>query len=242
MKITRIGTIYQLAFMPRFFPVNTYLVEEDNSLTLVDAALPYSYKGILKAAQIIGKPIERILLTHAHSDHIGALEKLKENLPNVKIYISNRDDRLLRGDVSLDIGELNTPIKGGVPKKIKVHADVLLYDGDRVGSLLAISSPGHTPGLMAFLDTRNNALMVGDAFQTRAGIAVAGDLKLMFPFPAIATWNKQAALESAVKMIEYKPSLLATGHGAMIRNPVEDMKYAISEAQRKLDSLSERGN
>lgn len=32
MKMTRIGTLYQLAFMPRLFPVNCYLVEEEKEL------------------------------------------------------------------------------------------------------------------------------------------------------------------------------------------------------------------
>ncbi|MDF9759172.1 glyoxylase-like metal-dependent hydrolase (beta-lactamase superfamily II) [Peribacillus simplex] len=59
MKMTKVGTVFQLSFMPRVFPVNCYLVEEENSLTLVDAALPYSGKSIMKAAQIIGKPITR---------------------------------------------------------------------------------------------------------------------------------------------------------------------------------------
>ncbi|MES9793628.1 MBL fold metallo-hydrolase, partial [Priestia megaterium] len=38
--------LYQLTFLPRFFPVNCYLVEEKDSLTLIDAALPYSASGI----------------------------------------------------------------------------------------------------------------------------------------------------------------------------------------------------
>lgn len=240
MKITKIENIYQLAFLPNFFPVNAYFVEEEESLTLIDAALPYSYKGILKAAEIIGKPIEHILLTHAHADHIGALEILRELLPDAKICISKRDNRLLMGDLSLDAGELNTPIKGGVPKDNKVKADVLLSDGDSIGSLLAISAPGHTPGLMVYMDTRNSALIVGDAFQARGGIAVAGHLKPLFPFPALATWNKQAAIDSAVRLVGYKPSLLACGHGAMIKNPSEKMMAAIKEAQRALNSSNER--
>jgi glyoxylase-like metal-dependent hydrolase (beta-lactamase superfamily II) len=168
------------------------------------------------------------------------LEKLRELLPDAKICISKRDNRLLMGDLSLDADEPNTPIRGGVPKNNKVKADILLSDGDRIGSLLAISAPGHTPGLMVYLDTRNNALIVGDAFQARGGIAVAGHLNPLFPFPALATWNKQSAIDSAVRMVNYKPTLLACGHGAMIKNPAEKMKHAIMEAQKKLDSSSER--
>lgn len=144
MRIIREKTVYQLTFLPRFFPVNCYFVEEDDGLTLVGAALFYSSKGILHAAGKIGKPITRILLTHAHEDHVGALDGLKQVLPDVPVHISNRDARLLAGDRSLDPNEPNTPIRGGVPKKLKTRADVLLQEGNRIGSLLAVAAPGHT--------------------------------------------------------------------------------------------------
>ena len=87
-----------------------------SGLTLIDAALPYSAKGILQTAEKIGKPITKIVLTHAHDDHIGALDALKEVLPHVPVYISKRDGKLLEGDTTLQKDEPNTPIKGGVPK------------------------------------------------------------------------------------------------------------------------------
>lgn len=234
MRIIREQTVYQLTFMPRFFPVNCYLVEENDELTLVDAALPYSVKGILRAAGKIGKPVTRIVLTHAHDDHVGALDALKQELPHVPVHISNRDAKLLAGDRNLYPDEADTPIRGGVPQKVKTRADVLLQDGDRIGSLLAIAAPGHTPGSTAFLDIRNRALIVGDAFQTRGGIAVAGQLRPIFPFPAMATWHKQTALESARKLREARPELLAAGHGRMINKPLPAIDRAIAEAERNL--------
>ncbi|MDE3838949.1 hypothetical protein C0966_06115 [Bacillus methanolicus] len=236
MKVTKENTVYQLTFLPGLFPVNCYLVEEEEDLTLIDAALPFSVKGILKTAALIGKPIARILLTHAHEDHVGALDGLKNALPNAKVYISKRDARLLAGDKSLDPAEPNTPIRGGIPQKLKTtHADVLLENGDQIGSLLAISSPGHTPGSMAFSDTRNNSLIAGDAFQTKGGIAVAGKIQPLFPFPAMGTWNKMVSLESARKLLKLQPTLLATGHGRMIVHPGEAMKKAITEAEKSFN-------
>jgi glyoxylase-like metal-dependent hydrolase (beta-lactamase superfamily II) len=234
MRIIHKQSVYQLTFLPRFFPVNCYLVEEEDDLTLIDAALPYSSKGIMQAARQIGKPIARIVLTHAHGDHVGALDALKQELPEVPVYISTRDARLLSGDISLDAEEPQTPIRGSVPKKVKTRADVCLEDGDRIGSLVAISTPGHTPGSMSFLDTRNQALIAGDALQIRGGIAVSGQIKPWFPFPAMATWNKQASLESVRKLRDYQPSLLAVGHGSMIVEPKTWMDKAIAEAERNL--------
>lgn len=241
MKITHIGTVYQLTFMPNIFPVNCYFVEEDNGLTLIDAALPYSYKKIIKAAKEIGKDITKILLTHAHDDHVGALDALKKLMPNVPVYISARDARLLHGDSSLEPGEPDTPVRGGVPKNLNTTADILLKHGDKIDSLIAVSVKGHTPGSMAFFDTRSKAVIVGDAFQTRGGIAVAGQYNIWFPFPAMATWNKQLSLDSAKKLREYVPSLLAAGHGPMIKQPLAKIDDAIHKAEKNLQHSEQGG-
>lgn len=237
MRIIREGHLYQLTFLPRFFPVNCYLVEEDDSLTLIDAALPYSAKKILKAAKKINKPITRILLTHAHDDHVGALDKIKQLLPGVPVHISSRDARLMSGDITLDPNEPDTPIRGGVPKNLKTRADILLQNGDQIGSLIAIAAPGHTPGSMAYFDTRSRTLIAGDAFQTRGGMAVTGQLRPLFPFPAMATWNKETALQSAHKLLEYNPSLLAVGHGKMLKQPEKAITHAITKAKLNIEHI-----
>ncbi|ANE46126.1 hypothetical protein SY83_07355 [Paenibacillus swuensis] len=234
MKWTRYGTVSQLTFLPRIFPVNCYLVEEEDGLTLVDCALPYSAKGILATAERIGKPITRIVITHAHDDHVGALDKLKQALPQAPVYIAAREARILSGDTSLDRNEPAAPLRGGLPRGLATRADVLLHDGDRVGSLLTVAAPGHSPGMTAFLDTRNAVLLAGDAYVTRGGIAVSGTLKLGFPFPAWATWHKPTALASARRLLALSPSLLACGHGPMLSAPGAAMERAIMEAERRL--------
>lgn len=231
MKKTTVHQVTQLSFLPRLFPVNVYLVEEADGLTLIDAGMPFSLKGILNAADSLGKPITRILLTHAHGDHVGALDGLKEALPNAEVLISRRDQALLAGSRALEAGEPQTPIKGDVTQKVRTKPDRLLADGDRTGSLLAIASPGHTPGHMAFYDTRSGVLIAGDAFQIRGGMAVSGDTRPLFPFPAMATWNKEAALASARRLADLKPSWLAVGHGRMLEQPAAAMNQAIQRAE-----------
>jgi glyoxylase-like metal-dependent hydrolase (beta-lactamase superfamily II) len=234
MKTTTSGFVHQLTFLPGLFPVNCYLVEEADSLTLVDAALPYSAKGILAAAKRIGKRIERIVLTHPHEDHVGALDALKRALPEAPIYVSERDSRFFDRDLTLLPGEAASPIRGGVPKKLAARPDRHLQEGDAIGSLTAHASPGHTPGSLAFLDERDGTLIAGDAFQTWGRTAVAGTIVPWFPFPAFGTWDAPTAVNSARKLLELTPRTLAVGHGAMLRDPGEAMRLAIREAEARL--------
>jgi hypothetical protein len=85
------------------------------------------------------------------------------------------------------------------------------------------------------LDTRDQSLIAGDAFQTAAGIAVTGVLRVLFPFPAFATWHKPTALQTAHKLRALNPSRLAVGHGSVIENPAALMDKAIAEAQHNFD-------
>lgn len=230
MSLTQHGAnLFQVA---RFGLVNSYLVRESGGLTLVDANLPGSAPALLKAAEQIGLPITRIVLTHAHGDHIGSLDALHAALPNAEVSISARDARLLAGDLSLDAHEAQQPLKGDL-RGVKTRPDRLLQDGDRVGSLRAVSAAGHTPGQLAFLDERDGTLIAGDAFQVAGGLAVAGQLRWLFPFPAVATWDAQLAARSAERLTDLAPSRLAVGHGRVLENPLAAMQRAVREALRR---------
>jgi glyoxylase-like metal-dependent hydrolase (beta-lactamase superfamily II) len=212
------------------FFFNCYLVREDDGFTLVDTCLPGSANGILDAAGKYGLSIVRIVLTHAHVDHVGSLDGLREALPHVEVAITARDARFMAGDHSLDQDEPQTPLKGGYPT-CTTRPTRTLSAGERIGSLEVIPSPGHTPGHAAFLDVRDRTLIAGDAFQTQGGIAVAGTLRLLFPFPAQATWHKPTALESARALRALKPARLAVGHGRVLNEPLAAMDRAIEAAQ-----------
>jgi len=216
MPVTRIS---------RFGLVNAYLVEEDDGLTLIDTMLPRSADAILKAAG--GRKIARIALTHAHGDHIGSLDALAEQLPGVEVLISSRDARLLAKDKTLGPEERDGKLRGGYPGA-KTRPTREVAAGERVGSLEVVASPGHTPGHVAFLDTRDGTLYCGDAYSTLGGVATTAKVNPRFPLPAAATWHRPTALESAKALRALDPSRLAPGHGKVVDSPAREMDAAIA--------------
>ncbi len=234
MRITSYGQyLTQLTQFPVIFPINAYLVREDDGFTLIDTQFSNALK-ILAAAQNLGAPIKRILLTHAHSDHVGSLDALHAALPDAEVMISVRDARFLTGDMSLDPGEPQTKLRGGYVT-VSTRPTRLLSPGDRIGSLEVFASPGHTPGHVAFFDTRDRSLIAGDALQTQGGIAVAGELRILFPVSPFATWNRPLSLQSARALRALNPSRLAVGHGPVLENPAVAMDKAIAEAQSHVE-------
>lgn len=224
-----------LTQLTRLRGFNCFFVREDDGLTLVDTDLAGSAKAILEAAAALGAPIVRIVLTHAHGDHVGSLDELHKLVPNAEVSISARDARFLAGDMRLDPDEPQAKLRGSY-QKVETKPNRLLQPGDRVGSLEAIAAPGHTPGHMAFFDVRDRTLIAGDAFYTIGGVTVANVLRWRFPFPAIATWHGPTAIESARRLRGLNPTQLAVGHGGTVRNPVAAMDAAIREAEQKVKS------
>lgn len=212
-----------------FGAFNVYLVRGEDGMTLIDTGLPGSAVPILQAARGLGEPIVRIGITHAHSDHVGGLDALCAALPAVEVGLGSREARFLEGDMTLFHDEPQVP-----PRAMVTHCQTaparLLEGGVRFGPLLVMDVPGHTPGHIAFYDPREGTLIVGDAMQTAGGVAVAGTLRPLFPFPAMATWHKPTALESARRLRALNPRRLAPGHGPVLENPCAEMDRAIERA------------
>ena len=241
MSITKVGD--HIVQITRMGAMNCFLVrEEDGSVTVVDTDLPGTHSAILTAAKdIFGGPVRRILLTHAHTDHIGSLAALRRALPKVQIMIGERESKLLRGDRSPEPGEPDAPLRGMFPHRSPVAQFDTFRWNDQIGALRAVASPGHTPGHTSFFDERDGSLLAGDAFQTMGGIAVAGIVRWGFPIPAMATWHLPTAMESAKALRALSPSTLLVGHGPAAPEASAAMDNAIGEAQAQTWDRAQAG-
>ncbi len=236
MKITPVGQ-YGLQ-LTRFGLVNCYLVresgstDEPDSFTLIDTGVANSEAAILAAAASAGCPIRRIVLTHAHVDHVGSVDGLAAKLPGVTLAANARSLPLLRkpADKTLLPTEPKDKFGGGLPG-IKTPVTHVLAEGELFGSLRCLPTPGHIPGHVSLLDERDGTLYAGDALVNVGRLSVCGWTPWYFPLPTFVMWSKPLALQSAKELLTYPITRFAAGHGPIREGGIPALQQAISHTQ-----------
>jgi glyoxylase-like metal-dependent hydrolase (beta-lactamase superfamily II) len=198
----------------RYRFVNAYFVLEEDGVTLVDTTMNAAEQLIAAAPG----HIRRIALTHGHGDHVGSLDALKQRLPDVEVLMPELDAQIHAGE--------REKTRGSWPKVTTVP-DVRLQDGDRVGSLEVVATPGHTPGHVSFVDTRDRALIAGDVFTSYGRVETTSRLYWRFPLATTATWDKAQNLASAEKLRALEPTTLYVGHGPVVHDPLAAIDRAL---------------
>ena len=151
--------------------MNCYLVREEDGFTLVDAGLPGGAKDILQACGEGGRAdLKRILLTHGHGDHVGAVDALMTDATRAGTGdFGSRCDGCCGRICRSMPGEPQTKIKGSTPGIRRRCQGRFVTEGELYGSLRCVATPGHTPGHFSFLDERDGTLLAGDALVTVGG-------------------------------------------------------------------------
>jgi glyoxylase-like metal-dependent hydrolase (beta-lactamase superfamily II) len=217
--------------------MNCYLVRESDGFTLIDTTIGGAGNGIIAAACGLNAPILRILLTHAHMDHIGALDELAAKLGSVDVAIGERESLMLPKPPKQNLtplpGEPKCKLKGGFPGA-NTPATHLIEPGELYGSLRCLPTPGHTPGHVSFLDERDGTLYTGDAMVTVGGKPhVPGFGPWFFPLPKFATWDRPTSVAVIERLLTDPPSVaitrLAPGHGPVLEGGAVLIEKALRE-------------
>src|SRR5206468_4255646 len=75
---------------------NAGVIADDDGLTVVDALMVRSqWEPFAAAVSALGAPVRRLLLTHAHVDHVGGTKAF----PNAKVLGSPQTSQLLDGEM-----------------------------------------------------------------------------------------------------------------------------------------------
>lgn len=200
-------------------PIRVWLVADSDGITLVDAGIPSMADPILKAIESLNRgPLQRILLTHGHSDHVGAIAKIRERHP-VPVFAHRIEFPYMEGDLPYPRRK-----KAGM-SVAKGLAQPLVAEGGaqlaKVASLRPHHTPGHSPGHVAYYHEQDRVLLAGDLFTSRRG-----ELR---PPMAIFTADMAEARRSSLILRELQPERLEVCHGGPVLKPAAQLDRYLKE-------------
>jgi glyoxylase-like metal-dependent hydrolase (beta-lactamase superfamily II) len=152
--------------------INSFVfAEDDGSLTLVDTGMFFAHKRIVNGLAQIGKhpfDIQRIILTHAHSDHAGSAAKILQRSSAQGAQVHVDDAALVRAGkpapASSKLSGLLQHLPGMTYRPVPVVSE--LVDGQELpvaGTMTVLHTPGHTPGHVSLLHRDSGVLITGDS-------------------------------------------------------------------------------
>ncbi|WP_271399958.1 MBL fold metallo-hydrolase [Salinicoccus roseus] len=126
---------------------NCYILEHEDEVLIID---PSGDADEIISAVEEGQTVKAILLTHAHFDHIGALDEVASHF-GVDVWIGREEQDWL-GDASKN-GSGKYRDMGLELIESSITPEIIGEGERRIGSfkLQVLHTPGHSPGSMSFL-------------------------------------------------------------------------------------------
>jgi glyoxylase-like metal-dependent hydrolase (beta-lactamase superfamily II) len=162
------------------FHLNVALVKTGNDYVLIDAGSGGTWEPTagrladsLEAAGVKPEQIGRVVLSHAHPDHIwGLVDELDDSLrfPRADYVVAAREFEFWTGP---EAARLTGPVEGiaagarRVFKAIEARTRRIKPGEEAAPGIIAIDTPGHTPGHISVLVTAgtDKLLLTADAVQ-----------------------------------------------------------------------------
>lgn len=186
--------------------VNVYLADD----ILFDAATTWDRRRIGK--QIRDVPLDMVALTHVHPDHQGLARDicLGRGIP-LACHADDVDAMEGRRPVSEE--QSMNPVLAriqasweGPPHKV----DVVLNEGDEVGSFKVIHAPGHARGEVIYWRESDGTAISGDVIRN---LNYATGMTGIDQPPDMFTYDPAENRRSIRKLAELNPKVILPGHG-----------------------------
>jgi glyoxylase-like metal-dependent hydrolase (beta-lactamase superfamily II) len=197
--------------------VRAFVLDSGDELLVIDTLFAAHARPIMEQIEAIGrsvKDVKHIILTHGHRSHLGGLAELAA-LSGAPVYGHEWEADIIAGQRAaqpvswLPHSPLQSyPFQLGNNLNISKHApkavDHYIHEGDQIGPLTVVHTPGHSPGHLAFWWDEKKALFVGDAIVTWPRFELGWRGFLLNP-----TQHK----ESIKRLAEFDTEFMFTGHG-----------------------------
>ncbi|GAB4110762.1 MAG: MBL fold metallo-hydrolase [Roseiflexaceae bacterium] len=193
-----------------------YLLDDADGSTLIDASVDAAAPRILRELAQAQRPpssIKRILITHAHPDHIGALAALQQASGAI-VYASAADRPVITREIPLPkppdsaLSPLGRMIRANETWLGPAPVDRIVSDGEILpevfGGIQVIATPGHTEGHVSYWLPNQRLLFTGDVVLHMFGLGLP---------VSFFTYNMNESIRSLQKIAQLQPEVLCFGHG-----------------------------
>ena len=184
--------------------INIYLAED----VLIDAGRRWDRRRVF--AELDGREISMVALTHVHPDHQGVAKDVCE-ARGVPLSCHEADVDAMEGRrpvaaSSKPTAQLFGKLWTGPPRKV----DQVLQEGDEVAGFQVVHAPGHAPGEVIFFRDSDRVAICGDVIRN---ISYATGLPGIKEPPPIFTYDPVENRRSIGKLAALEPKLILAGHG-----------------------------
>ncbi|GGN92923.1 MBL fold metallo-hydrolase [Haloarcula pellucida] len=190
--------------------VNAYLVDDDGTLTLVDAGMPWHGNSLVAGVREAGfelRDLERILVTHYDLDHVGGLSAFDG--VDLTIYVGVADAPYVTGTDKPPLTNHKGTLQRLTRRLVSAPSNPVetVADGDTVGSFTVYHTPGHTPGHVCYVSEALSTAFLGDLVRENRGALSAS--------PWLLSYDTGAVTRSLREFIDRVPpfEVAAMGHG-----------------------------
>lgn len=189
--------------------VNCYLAED----VLIDAGRTWDRRRIF--AELEGREISLLALTHVHPDHQGVAKEVCE-ARGVPLACHADDVEAMEGKRPMQEAAATNPVNRliariwqGPPHRV----ERVLSEGDEVAGFRVVHAPGHARGEVIFFRDSDRVAICGDVIRNMSYATALPGIKEP---PKIFTYDPAENRRSIRKLAELNPALILPGHGPAV--------------------------